>query len=160
MKCEICGDSSVPTFVLLPIPQKDGRMDTIACEKCAEQSSVYCKKHRRPYLGFTDGSTACADCIEELITSREAQGVTIFHILEEKLPPTEFRRLLEWATHSAFVTGDSRSVCVLRAMATKALRRKITIEEVLMRVLKTRSVDYILSQDCESSESNSKSIIN
>lgn len=148
MKCEICGNNSTPTFVLLPIKQKDGRLDTIACEKCAEHSSAYCKKHKRPHLGFSgDDSTACVMCIEEMIVNKEAQGISIFNTLREKLPPMEFNRLLNWATLSSFATGDSRTVCVLRAIATKALKHKITLDEVLGKVLKARSVDYILSQN-------------
>ncbi len=145
MKCEICGKNSVEVFVILPIKKPDGCLNTIACPECAENSSAYCKKHGRPHLGFSDDdTTACAMCIEEMVAEKIPEEVNIFKRFQKNLPPAERHRLLKWAEDFAPVAGDSKGVCTLRAIATKALREKKSFEEVVERIINEKSVSYIL----------------
>ena len=145
MKCELCGRTSDDTLVILPIKKADGCLNTIACLECAESSSAYCKRHERPHLGFIgDDTTACAICIEEMVTEKKPIEMSIFSTLQQKLPEEELNHLLEWATLSASITGNSEATCILRAIITKALRTKESVEEVAEKVIKTKSVNFIL----------------
>ena len=145
MRCEICGAREFNTIVLLPIKKPDGCLNTIACLSCAEESPAYCRKHERPHLGFADDdTTACVLCIEELIIESEDKLPDIFDEFENNLPAEEYSRLKDWAEVSSDITGNYLSVCLLRALATKALRLKTTIEEIVKQVGQAKSVDSIL----------------
>ena len=145
MKCEICGKDSAEVFVILAIKKPDGCLNTIACLECAEKSPAYCKKHQRPHLGFADdGTTACALCIEKMVAEKEPEEVNILKSFQKKLPPNERRRLLEWAEVSAPITGNSKGICTLRAIATKALREKKNFEEIVEKIVDEKSVNCVL----------------
>lgn len=145
MKCEICKNDIGNTIVLLPIKKPDGCLDTIACLKCAENSSTYCKKHKRPHLGFADDdTTACILCIEEVVAEKRSQEISIFNTLKEHLPPGEWEDLVEWADLSSSITGNSQATCVLRAITTKALRLNVLVDKIITQILETNSVDVIL----------------
>jgi len=140
MKCELCGKDIGDIIVSLPLKRADGSLNTLACLKCAENSSVYCKKHGRPHLGFIDKTTACMHCIEEMVVENRNKEINIWDDLRRKLPTEEFERLLEWATISSSITGNSRKTCILRAIATKAKGSNQSIEEVLGKIIKAKSV--------------------
>ena len=144
MKCELCGQDIGDSIVSLPLKKADGSLDTIACLKCAEQSSVYCKKHKRPHLGFIDDTTACTSCIEEMVTENRQKEDNIFNSLRQKLPLEKFERLLKWATASRSFTGNYLRTCILRAIATKAKRSNQSIDKVLKDIIETKSVECIL----------------
>ncbi len=145
MKCELCGDSLADIFVILPIKKPDGCLDTIACYPCAEKSSAYCKKHERPHLGFEDDdTTACVTCIEETVAGNKNREGNIFEALKNSLSQPEFQRLLEMASFSAHITNNSAATCVLRFIATKALRTNLTIDGVLRRIIVDKSVHFII----------------
>jgi hypothetical protein len=150
MKCELCGEETSDVFVLLPIKQPDGRLEIIVCLRCAERSPAYCKKHERPHLGFPDNdTTACMLCIEELVADMSPLRNSIVRVLQERLPRKEFRRLSRWADTSASITGDESAVCILRAIATKALRTKQSFEWVSGQIIRSKSVDFILSSSSD-----------
>lgn len=144
MKCEFCGKDIGDIIVSLPLEKADGSLNTLACLKCAEKSSVYCKKHRRPHLGFIDNTTACIYCIEEMVAENRHKEINIWYDLQQKLPTEELEQLLEWATISSSITSDSQKTCILRAIATKAKRSNQSIEEVLEKIIKAESVESIL----------------
>ena len=145
MDCELCERAPDDTLVILPIKKADGALITLACLKCAENSSAYCKKHERPHLGFEDDdTTACMFCIEETVDEKRSMEVDIFNTFQHELPTEEFNSLLEWAALSASITGNSEATCILRAIITKALRLNQSIEEVVEKVIKTEAVDFIL----------------
>jgi len=145
MKCEICGKDSAEVFVILAIKKPDGCLNTIACLECAEKSPAYCKKHQRPHLGFSeDNTTACALCIEEMVSEKEPEELNIFRRFQKELFPEERHRLLEWADDSATCTGNSKGICTLRAIATKALREKKSFEEIVEKIVDEKSVNCVL----------------
>ena len=144
MKCELCGKDIGDIVVSLPLKKVDGSLSTMACLKCAENSSVYCKKHKKPHLGFIDDTTACIYCIEEMVAENRDKEASIFSNLREHLLTEELNRLLEWAAASSFITGNSQKTCVLRAIATKAKRSNQSIEEVLEKIVEAKSVESIL----------------
>lgn len=147
MKCKLCGKDIGDIIVSLPLEKADGSLNTLACLKCAENSSVYCKKHRRPHLGFIDNTTACIYCIEEMVAKNQHKEINIWYDLRQKLPTEEFDRIMEWATISSSITSDSRKTCILRAIVTKAKRNNQSIEEVLEKIIKAKSVESIFPSE-------------
>ena len=144
MNCELCGDEKSGTLVLLPIRQSGGKLETLACLACAKKSSAYCRKHNRPHLGFDDGTTACVPCIEETVAENAGKATEFMCDLKRVLPLDEWERLTDWVEDSCSITGNSDEICVLRALATKALRSKRSIQEVAQQVSQNKTVDYIL----------------
>ena len=68
----------------------------------------------------------------------------IFGTLREHLPSKEFNYLLEWAAISRSITGNSVKTCILRAIASKAKRTNQSIEDVLKRIIGSRSIESII----------------
>lgn len=148
MNCEICGNERAEVMVILPIKQADGRLNTMACDECAQKSSAYCLKHQTPHLGFADDeSTACQRCIEEMVVQRESDGLAIFGDLMINLPAEDWNRLLAWAGQAASITRNTVPTCILRAVVTKALRLKVTIDEVMRQLCQKKSVEMILPKE-------------
>lgn len=150
MYCEICKSENSPIIVVLPLRQEDGQLSTMACMNCAEKSSVFCNKHGRPHLGFNDGSTACIFCIEEVVIAKQHEIPVILTTLGTQLPQKQYQRLLDWAN---FVSTMGKTmgadfgptqICILRALATKAMRSQTDIEEVVAMLIKTKSVSSII----------------
>jgi len=147
MICELCGKDIGDTIVLLPLKRTNGALSTMACLNCAENSSAYCKKHNRPHLGFMDdNSTACILCIEEIVAQKENEEVFIFDKILEAIPLEEKKRLLDWATAIASIKHEREATSVLRAVVTKALRLKRTVEETVAQVVIQKSIESILSE--------------
>ena len=145
MKCEICGEDSAEVFAILAVKKPDGCLNTIACLECAKKSSAYCLKHQKPHLGFADDdTTACPFCVEEMVKEKEPEEAGIFKRFQNELSADERIRLLNWAEDSASVTGNSKGICTLRAIATKALRERKSFEEIVERIIAEKSVDCIL----------------
>lgn len=147
MRCELCGRDIGNEIVLLPIKRSDGALSSMACLNCAQSSSAYCKRHERPHLGFLgDDSTACVCCIEELITEKQNEEVLVFTKILEAIPPEEKKHLLEWAITVARIKHEREATSVLRAVVTKALRLKKTVEEMAAQVVCGKSIESILPE--------------
>lgn len=145
MRCELCGKDIGDTIVLLPIKKPDGALSSMACLSCAENSSAYCKKHERPHLGFMDNNTtACILCIEEVVAQKENEEVLIFDKILEVLPPEEKKDLLDWTTTIASLKREREATSVLRAVATKALRLKKTVDEMVTQIIRDKSAEFVL----------------
>ncbi len=142
--CERCGDNfEIP--VLLPMKEPGEKSYEIICEDCALKSSAFCLKHKEPHLRFIDdGTTACKICIEEMITENKAGAEEIYLMLQTELPLEEIENLNDWAQGASLITGNSITVCILRAVITKALRLNVDMNEVIKRIIKAKSVDLIL----------------
>jgi len=144
MKCEKCGGDS-DIFVLLPVKKPDGSLSEIVCHDCALASSAYCKKHQMPHLGFSDNeTTACRICIEEAVAENKNRAEKIYLNMKTELPLEEINELDDWAQLVSSIAGNSIAICVLRGVATKAFRLGVSIDEVVKRIIKARSVDLIL----------------
>jgi hypothetical protein len=139
--CEICG-LEVICYAILPIKQEDGKLDTIVCLSCARRSSAYCLKHDVPHVGFTDGTTACFQCIETGVAENRYRQDEIFIQLKESLLSDQFAELLEY-TECATLIGETVPGQVVRALATKAVRTNQTIDDVLKEVILSKTVDSI-----------------
>jgi len=144
MKCEKCGGDS-DTFVSLPARKLDGSLNKIVCHGCVLVSSAYCKKHQMPHLGFSDDeTTACRICIEEAVAENRGKAEKIYFAIKTELPPEEIDELDDWVQDVSSITGNSTAVCVLRGVATKAFRLGIGIDDVVKKIIETKSVNLIL----------------
>ena len=145
MDCGLCGKDIGNVIVLLPIKKPDGCLSVLACLKCAKKSSAYCQKHKGPHTGFVgDNTTACLICVEEEVRRRKLEAESIFSKIKEVVTPKDLEELADWMEISSLITGDSEAVSVLRAIATRAARFQISIDEVVEQILKAKSLDIIL----------------
>lgn len=146
MKCELCKKKDPKTMYILPLHQKDGKLDTMACEGCAKKSTAYCLKHDRIHQGYMDGTTACLSCVNELVQSeREIYGEwQIFQDIMVALDKNDAAQLDELADISASIVGDDRAMALLRFLASKACRNGLKVEEVTRRVINSRSIAFLL----------------
>ena len=136
-KCEICRSPS-SIINILPIRQQDGKLNTLACDKCAEKSGAFCPTHQRPHLGFEDGTTACKVCIDEKVAT-DTEKITNEFFSKIKNSPHKKRILEEldnWADSVYGLTGLPYDVNVSRAVVTTAFRLKKTPEEIVDQVSK------------------------
>ena len=129
--CEICG-GEMDVVNILPIPQPNGRMDTFTCTECAHRSGVYCTKHKRPHLGFSDDTTACAICIEERV---EKEGEVVGErFLQAAADLGEHLMVInEAARIASLITRQPIKMVVGRFVITTSERLKINESEVVDR---------------------------
>lgn len=154
MNCGVCGKDIGKVIVNLPLKKADGSLSTLVCLKCAQKSSLFCKKHQKPHIGFSDGTTACIYCIEEMVAKNQEKRDIIANELQEKLPQEELKRLMEWATESSSKTCSNVNTCILRVVVTKAKRNNQSIKEVLKNTIEAKSVKCLLpSQPISSKQS-------
>jgi hypothetical protein len=154
MNCGVCGKDIGKVIMNLPLKKADGSLSTLVCLKCAQKSSLFCKKHQKPHIGFSDGTTACIYCIEEMVAKNQKKRDIISNELREKLPQEELERLMNWATKSSSKNGSNVNTCILRLIATKAKRNSQSIEEVLKNTIEAKSVKCLLpSQPISSKQS-------
>ena len=144
MKCDICKKPISELIIILPLRQPDGKLDTLACEKCATKSKAYCAKHVRPHIGFIDGSTACIWCVDDLVTANKGNAVRIRDRIWAELLEDEIEDLNEAAEISAEITGCSDSVAILRFIASAAIRSGKSIEEIVREITTSHSIASIL----------------
>ncbi len=147
MSCEICLAEDIDLTVVLPIKKDDGSLITMACLKCAEKSDHYCKDHERPHIGFEGSNeTACLACIDWVVSQNKSKAAGVLAEFREVLPPDHLDRLQEWGEMVAGAIGDSLENCCIRALATKAARLNIDVDQMMERVVKACSVDEILPE--------------
>lgn len=139
MKCEIC-DFDAETIVILNIPSKKyvGALNTFTCKICAEKSNAYCLRHKMPYLGFMDGTTACRCCIEEEVEYLgEKTANSYFCELLKYLPDTELREIHDWFEPVSKTLDEPIQKSIFRSIITYAKRHKKTSVEVIEEMIET-----------------------
>ena len=146
MQCEICGSESSSVLVILPIKKRGGCLNTIACPECARKSSAYCVKHEIAHLGFADDdTTACPRCIEDIVRNTESNVEYLYcDRLRIELPNKESTRLWQWAREVSQKIAQLEETCILRALATKALRTGKTVKEIIDQLIADQLVAAIL----------------
>ena len=143
MLCEICRRD--PQFLmLLPLPQSDGNLCTFACEACAQKSSAYCTLHQTIHQGFIDETTACLICIQQEVSDQSLRSEAVCKKLQLLLSPEWWEVLVEAADLSAEITGTDRGICIIRFIATKAMRVHEVFDATYERILKAKSPASIL----------------
>jgi len=146
MNCDLCKKPDPKFLVILPLRQTDGKLDTLVCEDCAKKSKAYYQKHERPHLGFMDGSTACIYCVEELVEANKDNAIEIRDRVRATLPMDQLEELDDTAECAAEISKCSKSVAILRFIASKAMRSHQTVEKVIYQITKSglHDVSYIL----------------
>lgn len=147
MCCEICGTEDREVFVVLPLHQPDGKLDTIVCLACAEKSRHYCLKHQRPHLGFADGTTACLVCIEErTIEEGEKIADALLSFIQNNPSLLGLSELYRWGEITSLLSNTPEKLCYARAVLTRALRLGKTPDEIIREVEGLGSVEMFLPQ--------------
>jgi len=145
MKCEICGKKDPKVIGVLPIQMKNGNLCTLACEECMKKSHTYCKEHDRIHIGFIDGTTACGECVNKLRQSFSLnQAQKIASTILGDVSVSDAERLRETAEISMTVTGWSLPIAIIHLVATRAVRSKQSVDEVVDNISNTESADSIL----------------
>jgi hypothetical protein len=147
MACEVCRrDTHHETY--LPIRQKNGNLQTMACLPCARASNVYCLEHDTAHIvgSFQDNTTFCVVCADRIVEQYKDLAETIAQqvlnadtegnleeiVATEGLPPEFLKRF-------------SPSRTILNLVVRKALRTKKTPEEVVAQLVAENSTEYIFT---------------
>jgi len=130
--CEICGRRT-EKFIILPIKQPNGDLDTLSCAECATKSSAYCSIHQAIHLGYPDGTTACPACIEEIVAS-EGAVIGSRVLRNADLADEYWQQLLEWARDVQEITRETGIRVVSRAITSYALRFNLSTDQVIKMV--------------------------
>ena len=136
MKCENCGCDDATRFMVLPIHRETGELDSIFCEKCAQESRAYCLKHEMIHLGFCDGTTACPTCID-----KEAESLrNRVHAIFDEIYSVCYRELRD----SDLLKGVSRGT-FLRLIIIRAKRDGVPVDFVIKRIKTEKKIDFIFN---------------
>lgn len=103
-----------------------------------------CEKHDKVHNVFSDGSTACSCCIEEIVRTREPYALRIWGSILQVLPPFEKEWLATACEYVSAMSGEAEEMVILRLIVSKALRSDCTVEDVLTDIQVKRSVSCIL----------------
>lgn len=143
MDCELCDKTDPDIIVILPIHRSNGDMITMACEECAMNSTAFCRHHGQIHIGFTDGTTACQNCIEELVAGFRGRAEETHRRLMTALSPDSAASLEEMAEMNSKISGSSIPMSVIRFLAAKAARTNTTIDNVIESVIGADSVRFL-----------------
>lgn len=150
MRCEICTEDK-PDMAILPIHQENGNLNTIACLDCAKQSGAYCREHSAPHLGFFDGTSACRECIEDIV---KEDGEKIAGNFAARVTSSQKRNEIQLAVNqwleqigeslhnvslgdlplAILAAQTPHALMISRAIITRAQRTHTTYEEVIDQV--------------------------
>jgi hypothetical protein len=72
------------------------------------------------------------------------QGLQIVSTLWSCLPEGEGAKLADYAESVSIITGEDTATCVLRALATRAMRMGVPLKAVVSKIIEEGSVDLIL----------------
>jgi len=110
-----------------------------------EKFVAYCAKHPEEKLvGFSDYTTLCLMCVEEVAAQKKLEEQKIVEDIEQVLSPEETQKLLAWAADLAARTGFSENECILRAAIMKAMRCEETVENFVKNIIEKRTVLSLL----------------
>jgi hypothetical protein len=141
--CEICLNDS-DTLVILPIHQPNGSLITIACEKCAEKSSAYCKIHHSPHRGFEDGATACKMCIDNKVEKYSEEIAEKFKMIVDRMESSNLLPFTKWLIDVQELTGENENICIARAIITYMERKNITLNHILHDIITAKNANMLI----------------
>lgn len=138
MNCEICGAKEPTTLALLPTHKEDGSLNTMVCERCFEKSPAYCRKHQQIHLGFTDGTTACPRCVDEMKVRTRHLAESLQDRIRQISKPDEFKEISEYIKGASYIMDWSADEALHHFLITKAVRAKLDAEKVLSTIIKEK----------------------
>lgn len=146
MNCEICG-CNPRTIYCLPIKKEDGCLNTMACLKCATESGHFCPRHDVPHLGFIDdNTTACQACIEEMVRLNAGRDEMIYQRIVHHLSNSDRADLIEAAQTLSHINRQPITKNILRFVATRAMRRQTSLNDIIEEIVKTGNVELLLAR--------------
>lgn len=138
IRCQL-GNHEVKRIAVLSIEGQP----PMGCIPCWRERGFWCDRHDQGHQGFTDGTSACLACVEEMVDRREGRVLVLREIMAT-FPKDEITELEEWLATVTEITGQSRERCFTRAIATLALRTKTPFSWVAQKIRTDRSVASIL----------------
>lgn len=144
-KCELCGRDDGLVTAILPIPQPNGSIVTLACEKCMMESRTYCRKHGQIHMGFLDGTTACRQCIAEILSDYSSEADHITQGILQSVHEGEVERLVCLAETAGRFSCEPISLSVLRFVVTKAVRTGQSVENIIVQLVADKSARFIMN---------------
>ena len=143
MNCEKC-EKDANLLVILPLHRPDGCLNTIACLECAKKSGVYCLKHKKPHLGFDDGTTVCIYCIEAEVEQHRVELTDLVNTeIFSQIDEGAIERYNAWLAELSVKGGEINKPAGIRAIVTLALRRRVEPKAVI-EAIKNEGLDIIL----------------
>lgn len=147
MRCVYCNQMP-EVFVIVPVKKlklPGGEVESFACLGCAVKHGVYCSEHKSLHIGFdSDDSTVCLYCVEKDVQARKKDAPAMYERVKTDLPGEEVSKIENAAELASARTDNSKAVCILRFIATKARRQKISIDAVIEKLFATQSASVIL----------------
>lgn len=147
MNCQLCDrddrdDDEV--FVILPV-NVIGSTGPFAHYSCALDKGFVCKRHKSVHQGFYDNTHACLLCINDKVLNLAPSSKEMVKSLRDKLPDSEWEDLEDAAEIASLITRqDTIELAVLRFVVCLAERTNSTPEQVVMKILQSRSVSELL----------------
>lgn len=143
MNCEICGADS--SLVILPIHKPGGSLITLACIDCARVSGHYCMTHDTAHTDYTDGGSACAECLRERMAVEESTVGNKLSTIRESLEGEALYLFDNVITMMAGRFGsESRALSYL--LSLRSLQQKTDTESVFRKMISERTAASLLPQ--------------
>jgi hypothetical protein len=145
--CQLCKKEGIRKFIVLPgtlqIPEKPNIW--CVCLPCAKELGIYCVRHDCVHIAFPGNTHACARCIGEKVNKvSEEQAIRLLQVLGKILPPQEFVELFEAGVLAGWVSTDSIPRSVVRFFWTHAVRKKMSIRDVILSVVSEKSIQRVI----------------
>ncbi|MDO8452771.1 MAG: hypothetical protein Q7S79_03400 [bacterium] len=159
MRCEICTNDPQLLYSL-PIPNSQGAFDTYVCGGCAYESEHYCHKHDNAHTLVLENSSACGDCVEEVVREKGEKVGAAFSVGLTDSPiglevgaivavylmgikgSIRSPRLGEWP-YVAKIMGANDAQHIARPIITYAMCRKLSIEDSVKTALEKPGVVFL-----------------
>lgn len=144
MRCDVCGEN-VERLTILPIKnERTGTLETLACTSCARESSAFCANHNRAHLGYADRTTACLQCIDEMVELERENAFRIFESLRV-IAPKGFAEVRERIEDDVAMGGGDKEIFLMRLFATKALRSGKSFDDTLEQAYREKDISFLLT---------------
>lgn len=128
--CAFCHDQEV-TVNLVEIL---GFLSGFACTQCLVDRGKYCTTHDEMYQGFIDGTSACKKCITDFANENLVQAREFLCEVREKFPPSEVELVNELLEITRYLPELSEELLLSHWIATCAVRRGISFENVIITI--------------------------
>ncbi|MBX4200404.1 hypothetical protein KW790_03030 [Candidatus Parcubacteria bacterium] len=140
MKCDSCHEDIGELIVLIPLKQ-GGRLESLVCLECARKSGYYCLKHEHPHQGYSDDTSACLLCVDEMVRAN-LHRVRILAAVVEESAPLDMMVLSE-EKGLDFLSEYDRDVQILRVLCEASLGKKITLDDLVRKISADRSLKIL-----------------
>lgn len=128
MNCDNCQADDKQLY-LLP---RESVVETWLCHDCLNKAGCYCANHDQVHAVFLDDDHACLLCVDDTIRELADRRRDIYDDIQHRLNGDEHNLFELWSAGVCEITGDDdRATALIRAVATYAARKMLTVDEVL-----------------------------